>query len=184
MEVADSHSAIPLNTTGNGRRVKRTMSAVGLAAVLGAGTRKADALHSPVRRTPAMLPDSASHSDERGVEGAKSGDTAVSKARFGIVVLAFNSATEVVESKHAYLHPWFCPEVDWPDMLMDAADQAAVDAVREAAAAATYAVTSKAERRYERSHALQSVVACPSLNLSLRRRGRSGGQKEGVDLLE
>ena len=55
-------------------------------------------------------------------------------AKFGIAVLAYNSGTEVVVSKRAYLHPCFCPEVDWPAMLRDEQETAATSAVTAAAA--------------------------------------------------
>ena len=71
-----------------------------------------------------------------------------SKARFGIAVLVANSEKEVTVAKHAYDHPWFCPEVDWPDMLMDAEHQAV--------AAATAAKCSGT-----RAQTLQSVCCLP-----------------------
>ena len=61
------------------------------------------------------------------------------QARNGIAMQALTSAKEVVvpsrESSlsHAFEHPWFCPEIDWPNMLWDkeeAAAQAAVAASR------------------------------------------------------
>jgi len=58
-----------------------------------------------------------------------------SRARSGIVVQAMNLAKDVVvpsrESSvsHAFEHPWFCAEIDWPNMLWSSEDAAAAAAV-------------------------------------------------------
>ena len=44
------------------------------------------------------------------------------KARLGIAVLTATSAMENVIQKNAYGHAWFCPEVDFPQMLLGAND--------------------------------------------------------------
>ena len=60
------------------------------------------------------------------------------KARLGIAVLTHNTNTEITVPKHAYQHPWFCPEVDWPTMLIGAKD---------AASAAARAASTASDRR-------------------------------------
>ena len=69
----------------------------------------------------------------RGEKGSKNHHHG-NKARLGIAVLTHNTNTEITVPKHAYQHPWFCPEVDWPTMLIGAKDAASAAARAGAAA--------------------------------------------------
>lgn len=73
-----------------------------------------------------------------------------SMARHGIAVGVATSAAEVIVAKQAYQHPHFCPEVDWPEMLLNA---------EEAVAAAARPQT------VQHSIALQSVCSVPIMAL-------------------
>ena len=55
----------------------------------------------------------------------RKGSATESKARFGIAVDVARSAEDIIIANQAYKHHSFCPEVDWPQMLMHAQEAAA-----------------------------------------------------------
>jgi hypothetical protein len=72
----------------------------------------------PVSQETTLAPASSGGKARRGSETE-------SKARFGIAVHVARLAEDVIIAHEAYKHHSFCPEVDWPQMLMHAQEAAA-----------------------------------------------------------